>query len=92
MDRYARQQQLPSVGELGQARIVAATYPGADDASVPSLVARQYLTRAGAERFEPARAMPTFVHEAELRHPAAREFAEGAWRALVQLRRVLDCP
>jgi hypothetical protein len=92
MDRYARQQQLASVGELGQARIVAATYSVGDDASVPSVVARQYLRRAGAERFEPVGAVPTFVHAAELRHPAAREFAEGAWRALAQLRRVLDCP
>ncbi len=92
MDRYARQQQLVAVGELGQARIVAATYQVGDDASVTSSVARQYLQRAGAGRFEPARDVPEFVHAAELRHPAAREFAEGAWRALAQLRSVLARP
>ncbi len=91
MNRFARQQQLTSVGELGQARIVAATYMVGDDAGVTSLVARQYLERAGALRFEPAGTTPTFVHAAELRHPAAREFAEGAWRALAQLRLVI-CP
>ena len=91
MDRFARQQQVAAVGELGQARIVAATYSVCDDARVPSLVARQYLERAGAVRFEPADTTPTFVHAAEFRHPAAREFAEGAWRALAQLRLVI-CP
>ncbi len=90
MGRYARQQLLAAVGEPGQARIVAATYQVGDDANVTALVARQYLQRAGAEHFEPASATPAFVHAAELRHPAAREFAEGAWRALAQLRRAID--
>ena len=89
MDRFARQRLLAAVGEPGQARIVAATYQVGDDANVASQVARQYLERAGAAHFAPPSAAPTFAHAAELRHPAAREFAEGAWRALDQLRSVL---
>ena len=90
MDRFARQRLLTAVGELGQARIVAATYQVGDDATPASQVAREYLERAGAILFEPASASPPFAHAEELRHPAAREFAEGAWRALTQLRQVLE--
>jgi hypothetical protein len=89
MDRFARQRLLAAVGEPGQARIVAATFEVDDDASVTSVVAREYLERAGAARFAPPTGAPPFVHAAELHHPAAREFAEGAWRALSQLRSVL---
>ena len=90
MERFLRQRLLAAVGELGQARIVAATYQVGDDATPAAKVARQYLERAGAVRFESAGASPPFAHAEELRHPAAREFAEGAWRALEQLRQVLE--
>lgn len=93
MDRFARQRLLAAVGESGQARIVAATYQVGDGANVTCQVARQYLERAGAADFAPPSAAPTFVHAAEFRHVAAGEFAEGAWRALGQLRSVLfPCP
>jgi len=89
-DRYARQRLLAAVGELGQQRIAAATYVVTGDAETEAVVEREYLVRAGASRLE-ARREPaaTFAHAATFRHPAARDFAAGAWRALTQLRRVL---
>jgi hypothetical protein len=87
MDRHARQRLLASVGDAGQARIAAATYKVASDSAAE--VERDYLERAGAERFEAASAAP-FAHAAAFRYPAARDFAEGAWRALGQLRAALE--
>jgi hypothetical protein len=90
-DRYARQRQLVAVGELGQARIGAATYVVPNDASLASEVEREYLARAGAVSLvaesEPG---PVFVHAAAFRHAEARDFAAGAWRALAQLKHVLE--
>jgi hypothetical protein len=87
MDRHARQRLLASVGDAGQARIAAATYAVGSDAAAE--VARDYLQRAGAERFETA-PVPPFAHAAAFRDPAARDFAAGAWRALGQLRAALE--
>lgn len=87
MDRHARQRLLAAVGDAGQSRIARATYSVADDAA--GCVARDYLERAGAERFEPA-SPPPFAHAAAFRSPFASELAEGAWRALRQLRAVLE--
>jgi len=88
MDRYARQRLLAAVGDAGQARIMAATYTVASDAAAG--VARDYLERAGAERFETVAASAPFAHASAFRHAAARDFAEGAWRALGQLRAALE--
>jgi hypothetical protein len=89
MDRHARQRSLAAVGDAGQARIVSATYRVAGDAAAN--VARDYLRRAGAERFEPAsEPLEPFTHAPAFRHAAARDFAEGAWRALRQLRVALE--
>lgn len=89
MDRHARQRLLAAVGDRGQARIAAATYTVASDAA--AAVARDYLERAGAERFEPEnQPLAPFVHAAAFRYPAARDFAEGTWRALEQLRAALE--
>jgi len=90
MDRYARQRLLAAVGDPGQERIAAATYV-VHGVATPSEVERSYLLRAGAERFAPAAGEPvTFAHRAAFKHAAARDFAEGAWQALVQLNRALD--
>jgi hypothetical protein len=75
---------LPAVGDGGQARIAAATYSVGSDAA--AAVARDYLERAGAERFEPIAApLAPFEHAAAFEHAVARDFAEGSWRALIQL-------
>jgi len=90
-DRYARQRLLAAVGDVGQARIAAATYVVGSDATLSSQVEREYLSRAGATELV-AQGEPTlaFAHAAAFRHAEAREFAAGAWRALSQLRNVLE--
>ena len=90
-DRYARQRLLGIVGDVGQARIAAATYAVASDASRASQVEREYLARAGAGQLVAQRDRPAvFVHAAAFHHAEAREFAAGAWRAITQLRNVLE--
>ncbi len=90
MDRFARQRLLAAVGDRGQERIRAATYV-VHAAAPASEVERAYLARAGAEHFAAAPASaPTFAHRAAFKHVAARDFAEGAWHALVQLRSALE--
>jgi hypothetical protein len=88
MDRYARQRMLAAVGDRGQARIAAATFTVATDAA--AVVARDYLTRAGAEHFEPSASLAPFAHAGAFRHRAARDFAQGSWLALLQLRAALE--
>jgi hypothetical protein len=89
MDRYARQRMLVGVGDRGQAQIAAATFAVATDAA--AAVERDYLERAGAEHFQPlAQPLAPFAHAAAFRHDAARDFAEGSWRALQQLRAALE--
>ncbi len=89
MDRFARQRMLASVGDAGQARIAAATYRlGTDEANG---VARDYLERAGGEHFvSMVTPLEPFAHGDVFRHASARAVAEGAWRALGQLRAALE--
>jgi hypothetical protein len=91
MDRYARQRLLPAVGDRGQEHIAEATFVVDGAQHAVAATEREYLTRAGAQRFAPASAARApFVHAAVFRHAAARDFAEGAWRALAQLRTSLE--
>ena len=93
MDRYARQRQLAAVGERGQERIAQATFVVQSAALLAAQTEREYLARAGAQQFaEAAPGAPAagFAHAAAFRHPAARDFAQGAWRALAQLRSILE--
>ncbi|RYZ07957.1 MAG: hypothetical protein EOO73_09655 [Myxococcales bacterium] len=90
-DRYARQRLLAAVGEHGQARLVAATYVVSGDGSLSSEIEREYLARAGASELLASREPgPTFAHAAAFRHAEARDFAAGAWRALMQLKNALE--
>jgi hypothetical protein len=89
-DRYARQRLLAAVGDSGQARIAEATYAVALDGAPASRVERDYLERAGGQRFVPAESVPDFTHGEAFRHECARDFAAGAWRALIQLRHALE--
>ena len=93
MDRYARQRLLAAVGEHGQARIAQATFVVAGATPLAREIEREYLARAGAQHFAeaPARGSTSeFVHAQVFRHAAARDFAQGAWRALAQLRSILE--
>ena len=91
MDRYARQRLLAAVGDSGQQRIAARTYFVQSGAALASEVERAYLERAGATRFAMAPdGRVAFAHGGAFKHAAARDFAEGAWQALVQLRSALE--
>jgi hypothetical protein len=94
MDRYARQRLLAAVGDRGQARIAQTTFVVHSAPLLAAEIEREYLTRAGAQHFSEASASAaTFTHAAAFRHAAARDFAQGAWRALAQLRSTLEpCP
>jgi len=93
MDRYARQRLLATVGDRGQERILRSTFVVQSVPPWPAHVEREYLTRAGAQHVAEATAStpsPQFAHAAVFRHAEAREFAEGAWRALARLRSILE--
>ena len=91
MDRYARQRMLAAVGDQGQQRIARATYLASGDSALSSSVEREYLTRAGAEQFADRDGPPAaFAHSSAFHNAAARAFAAGTWRALAQLRNVLE--
>lgn len=93
MDRYARQRLLATVGDRGQERIARTTFVVQSASPLAAHVEREYLTRAGAQHVAEADtpALATeFAHAAAFRHPRARDFAEGAWRALAQLRSTLE--
>lgn len=90
-DRYARQRLLAAVGDVGQARIASATFVVPSDAAPSTEVEREYLARAGAGALVAGSEPPSsFVHAAVFRHAEARDYAAGAWRALSQLRNVLE--
>jgi hypothetical protein len=91
LDRYVRQRLLAAVGDRGQARLAAATYVAPSGDALAAAIERQYLERAGAQHFVAAdQAPPPFAHAAAFHTAEARAFAEGAWRALGQLRSVLE--
>ena len=91
MDRFARQRLLAAVGDQGQERIRVATYVVRASSPRAADVERAYLMRAGAEGFAAAPVpASTFAHRAVFKHAAARDFAEGAWHALGQLKGALD--
>ena len=91
MDRYARQRLLAAIGDRGQELIARATFVVDGAERLAAETEREYLTRAGAQRFLPASAARApFAHAAVFRHAAAQDFAEGAWRALTQLRTSLE--
>ena len=90
MDRFVRQRTLAQVGDSGQARIAAAHY-AVDEATPAGAVQRDYLERAGAQHFEGAPSpQAAFQHAAAFRNQVARDFAEGAWRALEQIQKALE--
>jgi hypothetical protein len=85
-----RQIRLSEVGAAGQARLSAATLEvrGADG----SLIECLYLHRAGIERIAIRPNLPPkpFRHGALFRHSGTRRLAAGAWRAVTQIRTILD--
>lgn len=94
MSRFSRQIRLAEVGELGQARLAKAVVPLAREGFAREVEAA-YLRAAGVGvREEPspgasgAGDCPTSI-DLGLRHRASQEVADGAWAALVEVRRIL---
>jgi hypothetical protein len=87
-DPRSRQRLLPEVGARGQALIERSHAVVGRDATGD--VTRVYLSRAGVtvESCVDARS-PAFAHAALFRHAGPGRVAEGAHRALLQLREVL---
>jgi hypothetical protein len=90
LDRFVRQRTLAQVGDAGQERIATARY-AVDEATPAGAVQRDYLERAGARHFEaPPSPQAAFRHAEAFRSRVARDFAEGAWRALEQIQKALE--
>lgn len=90
LDRFTRQRRLPEVGDAGQARLAAADLElSSSDGAMEELA---YLCRAGVERVSlNANLEPVpFAHQAAFRFAETRAVAAGAWRALAEIRRLLD--
>ena len=91
MDLYVRQRLLAAVGDAGQERIERARYCVQSASTFASGIEREYLRRAGARHFDGAGEPPAaFPHAEVFRDATAREFAEGTWRALAQLKSALE--
>jgi hypothetical protein len=90
LDRHVRQRTLAAVGDSGQQRICEASYSTSTPEGVAASIEREYLERAGARHFIATGRAPELVHAQAFQHAAARDFATGAWRALLQLRRALE--
>jgi hypothetical protein len=93
MDRFVRQRALAAVGDRGQQRLIDASFAIEHEHTVPAATERHYLERAGAQHFRATEGpRPPFAHAAAFHHSMARDFGEGAWRALDQLKRALVEP
>jgi hypothetical protein len=91
-DRYSRQERLLEVGRAGQSRVLCSRVEvcGRDGDAIELL----YLTRAGVASATPRPEVSPvpFAHAQQFRFAAARGVGAGAWRALAQLRRILEIP
>jgi hypothetical protein len=91
MDSFARQRLLAAVGDAGQERIARGHYVVGSASALGSGIEREYLLRAGARDFgAPGGPSAAFAHAAHFRDATARDFAEGTWRALAQLKSALE--
>ncbi|MFO0741291.1 MAG: hypothetical protein U0270_35675 [Labilithrix sp.] len=88
MSRFTRQIRLVDVGEAGQARLEAARVAPRTEGFARS-VEETYLRAAGVGLGPGAPAAGSTAPDLGLRHAAAREVADGAYAALVAMRRVL---
>ncbi len=92
-DRYLRQIRLREIGAKGQALLLDARVTPSASGPVGEIEAL-YLARAGVSvvpRREPAAAqLEPFPHREHFHSAGPAELAEGAWRALVTLRALLE--
>jgi hypothetical protein len=88
--RYARQAILPEIGEAGQARIAAATAVVRARGAAAE-IAKRYLVAAGFGAVHVEEASDAIAPPFDARDASARAVAEGAYRALVELRKAIAC-
>ncbi len=95
--RFSRQTRLPEIGAAGQARLASASI-ALRSAGLARVVEERYVRASGLRvddehpTIDPARVDLADVAVLGLRHPAARDVAEGSLRALVALRAALSEP
>jgi hypothetical protein len=88
--KFARQLCLPEVGQGGQQALCQA------ERAIPLAgaaveVEREYLMRAGVQVVAGDRAaQASFAHAPYFRHEQSSAVAEGAWRALTEIKTVLE--
>ena len=89
--RYGRQSRLPEIGDVGQARLCEARIAlGAD--GFTRTIEERYVRGIGAIVDEGGRTFAVDPTPLGFESPAAREVGEGALRALVALRAILEEP
>ena len=86
MNRYARQIRL--IGSDAQSRLESSTV-SPTGTGLARDIERRYLIAAGVSIGEGER-VSVDIDSLGLRHAAAREVGEGALRALLAMRRILD--
>jgi hypothetical protein len=90
VSRYTRQTRLAEVGEAGQARLLASRVELEAGTEVGRMVEHRYLEGAGIQvtgARSAGGAMPGWIAAMD---PAARDVAEGAYRALAAVKSVLE--
>ncbi len=88
-DRYTRQRQLPEIGAEGQRRIAESV--ASLDSSAAAQIAREYLSRAGVQRFSNVDSQGSdFAHAEHFCFSEARDFGRGTALALQHLRVAVD--
>ena len=89
--RYGRQSRLPEIGDHGQARLCEARVALGGDGFTRTIEER-YVRGIGANVDEAGRSFAVDADALGIESPEAREVGEGARRALVALRSILEEP
>ena len=89
--RYTRQVRLAEVGHGGQERLAKARV-SLHGSGTGRVIEERYLTGAGvtpvtADAKEPAATLPVWLLALD---PAARDVAEGAFSALLSIKKILE--
>jgi hypothetical protein len=86
---FGRQSRLPEIGDHGQARLCEARIALGGEGWVRTIEER-YVRGIGAIVDDSGRTFAVDANALGIESPAAREVAEGALRALVALRSILE--
>ena len=91
-DRYSRHRRLASFGAEGQRRLESTLFCVGTGAG--ATVQLSYLCRAGAQRLSIGQQYrePAFRHAEQFAFSVARDYANGAWRAIGQIEEALLIP